>query len=115
MTLIIRSFAATDEAAVVALWRAAELTRPWNDPHADIARKQTVQPELFLASMIGACPGANPALAPIQRASPALSVPLAAACHSVALAAALHWSHAKGPHNEKACHLHQETRALHEV
>jgi len=48
MTLVIRPFAKADEAAVVALWRAAGLTRPWNDPHADIARKQTVQPELFL-------------------------------------------------------------------
>jgi ribosomal protein S18 acetylase RimI-like enzyme len=48
MTLVIRSFARADEAAVVALWQAAGLTRPWNDPHADIARKQTVQPELFL-------------------------------------------------------------------
>ena len=48
MTLVIRTFARAYEAAVVALWRAAGLTRPWNDPHADIARKQTVQPELFL-------------------------------------------------------------------
>ncbi|WP_436828297.1 GNAT family acetyltransferase [Sphingomonas sp. DT-207] len=24
-----------DEEAVVALWRACDLTRPWNDPHAD--------------------------------------------------------------------------------
>lgn len=48
MTLLIRPFATTDEPAVVALWRAAGLTRPWNDPHRDIARKQTVQPELFL-------------------------------------------------------------------
>ena len=48
MTLVIRPFAAADEAAVVALWRAAGLTRPWNYPHADIARKRTVQPELFL-------------------------------------------------------------------
>jgi ribosomal protein S18 acetylase RimI-like enzyme len=48
MTLVIRTFAPADEAAVVALWRAAGLTRPWNDPHKDIARKQAVQPELFL-------------------------------------------------------------------
>lgn len=48
MTLVIRTFARADENAVVALWQAAGLTRPWNDPHADIARKQTVQPELFL-------------------------------------------------------------------
>lgn len=26
---------ASDEAAIVALWQAAGLTRPWNDPHAD--------------------------------------------------------------------------------
>lgn len=48
MALVIRTFARRDEDAVVALWRAAGLTRPWNDPHADIARKLAVQPELFL-------------------------------------------------------------------
>jgi ribosomal protein S18 acetylase RimI-like enzyme len=48
MSLVIRPFEERDEAAVVALWRAAGLTRPWNDPHADIRRKQAVQPELFL-------------------------------------------------------------------
>jgi ribosomal protein S18 acetylase RimI-like enzyme len=53
MTLVIRTFARPDEAAVVALWRAAGLTRPWNDPHADIARKQAVQPELFLVGELG--------------------------------------------------------------
>jgi ribosomal protein S18 acetylase RimI-like enzyme len=53
MALVIRTFAKTDEAAVVALWRAAGLTRPWNDPHADIARKQAVQPELFLVGELG--------------------------------------------------------------
>lgn len=44
----IRSFEARDETAVVALWKACDLTRPWNDPHKDIARKLEVQPELFL-------------------------------------------------------------------
>ena len=53
MSLVIRTFAHADEAAVVALWRAAGLTRPWNDPHADIARKQAVQPELFLVGDLG--------------------------------------------------------------
>ena len=53
MTMVIRTFTKADEAAVVALWRAAGLTRPWNDPHADIARKQTVQPELFLVGELG--------------------------------------------------------------
>ena len=53
MTLVIRTFAMADEAAVVALWRAAGLTRPWNDPHQDIARKRAVQPELFLVGELG--------------------------------------------------------------
>lgn len=44
----IRPFQSPDEAAVVALWHECGLTRPWNDPHADIARKLTEQPELFL-------------------------------------------------------------------
>ena len=37
--LVIRPFAHEDEDAVVALWNAAGLTRPWNDPRKDIARK----------------------------------------------------------------------------
>lgn len=28
----------SDAAAVIALWRATDLTRPWNDPDADFAR-----------------------------------------------------------------------------
>ena len=47
----IRSFGLGDEAAVVALWAQCGLTRPWNDPHKDIARKLTVQPELFLVGV----------------------------------------------------------------
>ena len=49
----IRAFHPADEAAVVALWRECGLTRPWNDPHKDIARKLTQQPELFLVGEIG--------------------------------------------------------------
>jgi ribosomal protein S18 acetylase RimI-like enzyme len=52
MTLAIRRFEDADEAAVIALWRAAGLTRPWNDPHADIQRKRAVQPELFLVGEV---------------------------------------------------------------
>lgn len=48
----IRPFERSDEAAVVALWKECELTRPWNDPHKDIARKLKVQPELFLVGTI---------------------------------------------------------------
>ena len=33
---------------MVALWRLCGLTRPWNDPHRDIARKLEVQRDLFL-------------------------------------------------------------------
>lgn len=34
----IREYEAGDQAHVVALWNACELTRPWNDPIADIGR-----------------------------------------------------------------------------
>ena len=44
----IRPFTAGDSARVVQLWDDCGLTRPWNDPHKDIERKLSVQPELFL-------------------------------------------------------------------
>jgi ribosomal protein S18 acetylase RimI-like enzyme len=44
----IRPFRPEDTEPVVELWRRGGLTRPWNDPHRDIERKLTVQPELFL-------------------------------------------------------------------
>ena len=46
--MIIRPYADADQAQVVALWQTCELTRPWNDPVKDIARKQQVRPEWFL-------------------------------------------------------------------
>lgn len=49
----IRPYAAGDETAVVALWEKCRLTRPWNDPRKDIARKLAVQPELFLVGVLG--------------------------------------------------------------
>ena len=48
----IRAFQPADETAVVALWQECGLTRPWNDPHADIARKLTEQPDLFLVGTV---------------------------------------------------------------
>jgi len=48
----IRAYASGDEAAVVALWEACGLTRPWNDPRRDIARKLAEQPELFLVGIV---------------------------------------------------------------
>ena len=44
----VRPFLDSDEAAVIALWEAAGLTRSWNDPRKDIERKRSVQREWFL-------------------------------------------------------------------
>ena len=49
----IRPFQAADEAQVVGLWQACGLTRPWNDPRKDIARKLLVQPELWVVGWQG--------------------------------------------------------------
>jgi ribosomal protein S18 acetylase RimI-like enzyme len=45
---LIRPFREDDTEPVVALWEEAGLTRPWNDPRKDIARKLRVQREWFL-------------------------------------------------------------------
>jgi ribosomal protein S18 acetylase RimI-like enzyme len=47
----IRPYRPRDEEALVRLWQACGLTRPWNDPRRDIARKQMVQPELLLVAL----------------------------------------------------------------
>ncbi|MFM7008039.1 MAG: GNAT family acetyltransferase [Betaproteobacteria bacterium] len=46
--MLIRPFNPADEPAVIALWHACALTRPWNNPSLDIARKLKVDPKLFL-------------------------------------------------------------------
>lgn len=48
----LRAFAPGDESSVIRLWEDCGLTRPWNDPAKDIARKLTVQPELFLVGEV---------------------------------------------------------------
>lgn len=48
----IRAYQPSDEGAVVSLWEESGLTRPWNDPRKDIARKLLVQPELFLVGTL---------------------------------------------------------------
>ena len=53
-TLHLRRYRADDEATVIALWHACGLTRPWNNPQLDIARKLTTQPELFLVGTVDA-------------------------------------------------------------
>ncbi len=50
--MLIRVFQLPDAEAVVALWVACDLTRPWNDPHADIERKLADSPELFLVGEV---------------------------------------------------------------
>ena len=50
----IRSYQAADQASVIRLWTECDLVRPWNDPHRDIQRKLTVQPELFIVGLLGA-------------------------------------------------------------
>ena len=57
--LQIRPFEAGDESAAVALWRDCGLLRPWNDPRKDIARKQAVQPGLFLVALVQGRGGAT--------------------------------------------------------
>lgn len=44
----IRPFVDADETQVIALWHAAGLSRPWNDPVKDIRRKLRIRPDWFL-------------------------------------------------------------------
>ena len=53
-SMTIRVFAPGDADAVVRLWEACDLTRAWNDPMLDIARKSSCQAELFF---VGTCGG----------------------------------------------------------
>ena len=53
MSIAIRAFQLPDTEAVISLWHATGLTRPWNNPHQDISRKLKVQPELFLVAVDG--------------------------------------------------------------
>lgn len=57
---MIRPFEAVDTDAVIAIWQACDLTRPWNNPRADIARKLAVQPELFFIGCHAKTPIATP-------------------------------------------------------
>ena len=81
---VIRPFRRDDTEAVVALWRAAGLVVPWNDPYRDIARKLTVQPELFHVAE-DASDGA-PVVVGAARDSVRRSWPRPSACSSSAAA-----------------------------
>lgn len=49
-TIALRAFREPDTEAVVELWMECGLTRAWNDPRKDIARKLGVQRNLFLVA-----------------------------------------------------------------
>ena len=48
--LLIRTYRATDNNAVVELWRRCGLVVPWNDPQRDIDRKMGWNPQWFLVA-----------------------------------------------------------------
>jgi ribosomal protein S18 acetylase RimI-like enzyme len=48
--MTVRTYRETDEAAVVALWKASDLVVPWNDPYKDIRKKVAFQPDLFFVA-----------------------------------------------------------------
>lgn len=50
MTVALRPLRDGDVDQVIALWDAAGLTRPWNDPRRDIDRARAVWPELLLVA-----------------------------------------------------------------
>ena len=54
LSMHVRAFARGDADAVVALWERCGLTRPWNDPRKDIARKLAVGADLFLVGLLEA-------------------------------------------------------------
>ncbi len=56
--MTLRPYRPADEPAVIGLWRACDLVRPWNDLRQDIARKLRVNPEWFrVAESAGAIIG----------------------------------------------------------
>jgi len=52
MTLHIRDFREADRAALIALWGACALIRPWNDPNADIDRAVTSRDAAILVGTV---------------------------------------------------------------
>ncbi len=51
-TMKVRPYEAADMDAVIALWRACELTRPWNDPARDVERKLAMADDLLLVGTV---------------------------------------------------------------
>ena len=53
MTKHVRDFREGDRSALIALWKACGLTRPWNDPHQDIDRAAQARDATILVGHIG--------------------------------------------------------------
>lgn len=51
MSITVRTYEPNDEVALVQLWRLCGLTRPWNDPNADIYRKLDGQSDWLLVAV----------------------------------------------------------------
>src|SRR4030095_16064063 len=58
-SMLIRPFRPEDQSCVIALWQGCGLTRPWDEPQRDNARKMTEHPELFLVGDIDGHPVAT--------------------------------------------------------
>jgi GNAT superfamily N-acetyltransferase len=50
--MLVRSFQANDEEAVIELWHQCDLVRPVNNPRDDIRMKLKVNPEMFLVGIL---------------------------------------------------------------
>ena len=59
MTVRTRDFEAGDTEAVIALWEASGLARPWNDPRADISRCLETETSFLLIAEAEAAPGSR--------------------------------------------------------
>jgi len=53
MTMHVRDFRESDRTALVALWAACGLTRPWNDPNDDIGRAVATRDATILVGHVG--------------------------------------------------------------
>ena len=53
MTMHVRDFRETDRLALIALWSACGLTRPWNDPNDDIDRSIEAREATILVGHVG--------------------------------------------------------------
>ena len=51
--IVIDLYTSADETALIELWQVCKLVVPWNNPHADIARKLADSPELFFVGRSG--------------------------------------------------------------